>query len=526
MYSYKQVFFSCLSGCLTVAAIATTASARPTVDALHVVVNSNQDTIAADDRITLREAIALVNGQRKREDLTPQEQKQVTRPILAKDTYNGQSRSLIEFNLPKGQTLIQLKQVLPPLLKDGLTIDGAVVDGLVQSATLKVPQVAIVPALDADVRRGLTILAHGVTVRGLSFAGFHGLEPDRLPIIPADIVIGHRPGESASDHAWSEDITPKDVVIEDNWLGTVPSSAISDQTIKLPRSSFGVYAFYSENAVIQRNQIQNHTASGIITGVTAKGMVIRSNTIANNGQQGMADGIRLEGEIGNLKVSQNKIQGNAGSGIYLFNPTGAVTIEGNQISENGKRLAAPAIFISGNGHQVEANQIISQNGPAIVIGADPKSWQNQLRNNQFVNISGMAIDLISRHYIQSSDRTNGDGPNLPIREYPSRRHIANGGIDTPTWLSPEFFQSSVDGSIELVGQAQPHGTVEIYTNATASGLIENHLLPLAKLKADEKGQFKIKFEQLQVGEQLRAVTSSDDYGTSEFSETTVIRRRP
>jgi Right handed beta helix region len=511
MYSYKQVFFSFLSGGLTVAAIATTASAAP--EALRVVVNSNQDTVAADDRITLREAIALVNGQHKREDLTQKEQKQVTRPIMAAETYKGQSRSLIEFDLPPGQTLIQLTQVLPPLLKDGLTIRG---QGTV-------PQIAIVPAPKADVARGLTVLAHGVTVRGLSLAGFSSA--DRYPIASADIVVGHRPGESKRDRAWAEDITPKDVVIEDNWLGVVPST-VEVGNIAIPRSSFGIYAFFSEGAIIQRNQIQNHSASGIITGVTAKDMLITGNLVTNNGLQGMPDGIRLEGNVENLKVFQNKIQENAGSGVYLFNPTGAAAIVGNLFLQNGQRMEHPAIFLTGNGHRVEGNQIISQNGPGIVVAADPKSWQNQLRNNQFANLKGLAIDLISRHYIQSSDRLNGDGPNRPLREYPSQLHIANGGMDAPEWISPEFFQSSVDGSVELVGKARPNAEVEIYTNAIESGLVENQMRPLAKLKADAEGKFRIKFEQLNGGEQIRAIATDADYGTSEFSDPTVIRQKP
>jgi parallel beta-helix repeat protein len=513
MYSSKQVFFSFLSGSLTVAAIATTASARPSIEALRVVVNSNQDTVAADEVVTLREAIALVNGESKREDLTAKEQKQITRPIMAAETYKGQSRSLIEFDLPPGQTLIQLTQVLPPLLKDGLTIRGLGT----------VPQIAIVPAPKADVVRGLTILAHGVTVRGLSLAGFSSA--DRHPIASADIVIGHRPGESQSNRAWAEDITPKDVVIEDNWLGVVPSKVVVEN-IEIPRSSFGIYAFFSEGAIIQRNQIQNHSASGIITGVTAKDMLITGNMVANNGLQGMADGIRLEGNVENLKVIENKIQENAGSGIYLFNPTGAVAIVGNLFLQNGQRTEHPAIFLTGNEHRVESNQIISQNGPGIVVAADPKSWQNQLRNNQFANLKGLAIDLISRHYIQSSNRLNGDGPNRPLREYPSQLHIANGGMDAPVWISREFFQSPLDESVELVGKARPNAEVELYTNAIESGFVENQMRPLAKLKADAQGKFWIKFDQLNVGEEIRAIATDADYGTSEFSDPVVIRQKP
>jgi hypothetical protein len=520
--------FSLLTTTMMSGAIGSIAQAKNpprSLEALHIVVNSNDDRVTADDVVTLREAIELLNGQRRREQLTPAEQRQVTRPVLARETDKGQSRSRIEFDLPAEQRLIQLDRELPALLKNGLTITG-MNDRPGQSEKSTVPQIAIVPAPNTNVARGLTIVADGVTIRGLSLAGFNAQEPDRLPIVAGDIVIGHRAGDKLGDRAWRQDITPQDVVIEDNWLGVVPSPIVTDPALKLTPSSFGVYAFFSQNAIVQRNRIENHHASGIITGVVARDMTITQNTIVNNGQQGMADGIRLEGDVANLKVTQNKIQANAGSGIYLFNPQGVVTIAANQISNNGQRFTSPAIFLTGNGHQVESNQITSQNGSGIVIAADPKSWKNQLRNNQFANLQGLAIDLVSRHYVQSSDRINGDGPNRPIREYPSRLHIANGGIDAPTWLSSEFFPSSIDGAIELVGQALPQADVEIYSNATASGLLADNLLPIAKVKADAQGRFRIKFEQLQVGEQLRAIANHDDYGTSEFSDIALVRAKP
>jgi hypothetical protein len=99
-------------------------------------------------------------------------------------------------------------------------------------------------------------------------------------------------------------------------------------------------------------------------------------------------------------------------------------------------------------------------------------------------------------------------------------------MDAPEWISREFFQSFVDGSVELVGKARPNAEVEIYTNAIESGLVANQMRPLAKLKADGQGKFRIKFEQLNVGEQLRAIATHADYGTSEFSDPTVVRQKP
>jgi hypothetical protein len=87
-----------------------------------VVVNSNSDgNIQADEQLTLREAIALVNGTLTVEQLSTGEK------ALVQPQSGGGSR--IEFNLPTGATTIQLQQQLPDLSSPGLVIDGSTQPG-------------------------------------------------------------------------------------------------------------------------------------------------------------------------------------------------------------------------------------------------------------------------------------------------------------------------------------------------------------------------------------------------------------
>jgi hypothetical protein len=108
---------------------------------LRVVVNSDQDTIQADDGITLREAIALVNGTLSADRLSASERSQVS----------SGDRPQINFSLPEGRTTIRLNNVLPDLAAPGLTIDGTTQTGyseqrIINEAPITVPVVSLTPA--------------------------------------------------------------------------------------------------------------------------------------------------------------------------------------------------------------------------------------------------------------------------------------------------------------------------------------------------------------------------------------------
>ncbi|MTJ48260.1 hypothetical protein [Dolichospermum sp. UHCC 0259] len=164
-------------------ALAQTSSAGP-----KILVNSNQDgEIKADEFLTLREAISLINGSLKVEQLSNIEKAQIT-PSQA---------SQISFNLPPNQTTIYLQEVLPPLSTPGLIIDGTTQPGYnsKKSPTVEInipqPVVSLTPAENAEVFRGFTVTADNVTIRGLSIYGFNSSHRATESTPPADIFIAN-----------------------------------------------------------------------------------------------------------------------------------------------------------------------------------------------------------------------------------------------------------------------------------------------------------------------------------------------
>src|SRR4028119_1555615 len=370
-----------------------------------VVVNSNQDgSVQPDSALTLREAIEIVNGQLNVDRLSDAE-KALVKPL------SGDTPSRIEFNLPSGQTTIRLTEILPPLASPGLVVDGTTQPGYeaTRSATaeiaIPIPVVVITPESDREILRGLTIVSDRITVRGLSLYGF-GERPQvpTLSVHPADILIAPQRSELETEQKGqggqggqggisdtpaspaSQSPVPKDVVIEQNWLGIPPDERMPDRP-----SAFGVSVANSLGTTIRRNRIANHEGSGIITSVQAKNMQVIENIIVGNGIAGMPDAIRLEGVIDNSQINGNLICGNDGSGVYLFKPEGAVQIRDNQITFNGRRLRRAAVYLMGDGNQVINNQIAYQTGPGVVVTSYPKSDRNIIEGNRFAGLEGLSI---------------------------------------------------------------------------------------------------------------------------------------
>ena len=502
---------------LSLFAVPTKATAQATNHV--VVVNSNQDgVIQPDEALTLREAIEIVNGQLSIEQLSEAERAQVE-PSQA----NAPSR--IEFNLPPEQTTIRLKEMLPPLASPGLVVDGTTQAGYdaTRSATaeiaIPIPVVVITPAPDQEILRGLTIVADRITVRGLSLYGFGDrVQGPTLSTPPADIFIAHRlpPPDTSQqqppndDFPFSErDVPPKDVVIEQNWLGIPPDERMPETT-----SAFGVSVFNSLGTTIRRNRIANHQGSAIITSVQARNLLIAENIIVGNGIAGMPDAIRLEGVINDSQITGNLICGNDGSGVYLFKPEGAVQIRDNQISFNGRRLRRAAVYLMGDSNQVIDNQIRYQSGPGVVVTSYPKSSGNIIEGNRFEGLEGLSIDLNTQQNVDPIHFQRGDGPN-PQRNSPNRRQeTGNAAINAPQFLSSEFFV--LGSEVKLFGKADPGSTVEIYrvreNTAIAYGPLSE---PLTSVTTDEQGQFSITLNNLQPGEKVSAIATHPEYGTSE-----------
>ncbi|WP_226883600.1 OmpA family protein [Allocoleopsis franciscana] len=508
------------------------ATAQPT-NSVSVVVNSNQDgLIQPDNRLTLREAIAIVNGQLSLEQLSQAEKAQV-RPL------DANTASRIEFNLPPDQTTIYLQSLLPSLASPGLVVDGTTQPGYdpTRSATaeieIPIPVVALAPAPNQEVLRGLTIVADNITVRGLSLYGFGKWGGATLNTPPGDIVIERSPAfpdvtlqpptssldlrSPKPNSKPSESQPPKNVAIELNWLGIPPNGQMPSQL-----SAFGLYVFNSLGTTIRRNRIANHQGSGIITGAQAENMLVTENIIVGNGLAGMPDAIRLEGQIDQSQITGNLICGNDGSGVYLFKPKGAVQIRNNQITSNGRRLRQAAVYLMGNNHQVMDNQISYQSGPGVVVTAYPQndvqqnrsSSRNIIENNRFAQLEGLSIDLNTQQNVNPIHFQRGDGPN-PLRNSPNRREeTGNAAINAPQFLSSEFFVLGTE--VKLFGKADPGSTVEVYRVRENTTIPYGPLSePLTSVATDEQGDFSVTVDNLQPGDKVSAIATHPQYGTSE-----------
>ena len=514
----------------------------PNVETLHatslrgngvrVVVNSNEDgAIKADNALTLREAIEIVNGTLLVNKLSNAE-RSLVETLQCNVSTDNQCSPRIEFNLPQGQTTIALRSILPPLAASGLVIDGATQPGYdpnksaTAEITIPIPIVEITPADNREIFRGLTVVADNITIRGLSLYGFTSKHRATETTPPADIFISNvvYPEDLSPDSSPKEfkSSPPKNVVIENNWLGITTEEKMPDTT-----SAFGVSVFNAVGTKIIRNRIAHHDGSAIITGARAENMQAQKNIIVGNGIAGMPDAIRLDGAIDKSEITSNLICANDGSGIFLFKPEGSVKIQDNQIKFNGRRLRRAAVYLMGNNHQVVKNQITNQPGSGVTVTSFPKSRGNLIRDNSFTNIEGLSIDLNARHNAGVRDFQRGDGPNPPRNSSNRRLDTANAAINAPEFLSPEFM--ILDGKVYLDGKADPGTEVDIYrVTPNSKQSVDSYpaYSPLkeviAKVKTNDKGRFGATLDNLQPGDMVSAIATSAKYGTSEPAADAVI----
>lgn len=493
-----------------------------------LIVNSPEDTVLPDDHLTLREAIELVNGDLSYDRLSDVEKRQIPSPQRLQE--QDSTRPLrIGFHLPVGHTIIALQQALPDLTQ-AVTIDGTTQPGynpqqilFAQNDQIRQPIVAITPAPGIEILRGLTLTADNITIRGLSLYGFtsqHGLT-ESTP--PADLFISHVapppdirqqpiPASDAPFHR--KDIPPKNILIENNWLGIRP-----DRSFPSVASAFGVSLFNSQGAIVRNNWIANHDGSAIITSVNATNTQIISNLITSNGLAGMPDAIRLEGNVDRIEIEHNHICGNDGSGVYLFKPNGAVTIAENSIVYNSRRLRRAAIYLMGNHHRVTDNTIAHQTAAGVVVAAAPPSLGNQIAHNRFSHLEGLSIDLNSNHNTDVSDYQQGDGLNPPRNSPNRRQETGNAAINTPTF-DTRYVPLSDREAVTISGQADPGSTIELYrvSEPLRVGAIDAGPLdqPLLTVPSQADGHFSATLpDNLSPGTQLSAIAHHPQYGTSE-----------
>jgi outer membrane protein OmpA-like peptidoglycan-associated protein len=499
-------------------AIAQTTS--PNQKKYQIIVNSDRDgEIQSDRELTLREALEISNGSLKLDRLSDAERAQV-KPINAKG-------SQISFNLPSDRTTIRLRKALPAISSQDLVIDGTTQTGydaqtsFAQELAIPQPIVAIAPADGVEIFRGLTIVADGVTIRGLSIYGFNAIESVPTTTPSADIFISHKspPPDIIEQQQpakfspfYDSNHPPQGVTLEANWLGIPPTGEMPKRT-----SSFGVYLFNSTDTIIRHNRIAYHEGSGLITSVRATGTQIIENAITSNGFDGMPHGIHLEGEIANLKIKGNTLCANDGSGVYLFKPNGAIAIEDNRILFNDRSTNYAAIYLMGNDHQVTNNQISNQRGSGVAIAAFPKSDRNLIRKNTFTALKGLSIDLIAQRHVSDRDFVTGDGINLQRDSNFRRVDTANGAINAPIFLATAF-PMFTNNQVNIDGTADPDTEIDIYrVNDKINPNLPYGTLSeyLTTVKTDAKGKFGASLKNLKVGDTISAIATDPNYGTSE-----------
>ena len=513
-------------------------AAMPTIAAplepLRVVVNSNQDTVARDNVITLREAIALINGDLKLTDLTEAERRQVSRPVTSNEQYKNGPVSRIEFQLAPDQTTIRLQQPLPAIVKSGVVIDGRNTGNVANSipgfnvtattdesdAATGNPTIALTAENGKEVARGLTISANGVTVKNLAIAGFTARHLSTATEPPADIFITATQNQDVRRETLETDLVPQDITIVNNWLGRLPQGKPE------MRSAFGVSIFNGNAVTVKGNTIADHDGSGIITSIQAQKFKIQGNTIEKNGFAGMPDALRIEGDIAGGEIFDNTIQNNAGSALYLFNPKGSVKVYQNNILNNSQRFTRAAIFVIGQQHQIFNNRIAKQSGAGVVVAAYPASYGNQIRNNQFTDVKGLPIDLVSQTNTNPNDYQNGDGTNIKTDSRERGERSGNAGINSPTLVSNEFFLSPIDRTVEFSGTTLPNADVDIYKipadcDLTASSM--NSAVKIGSARSDAQDKFSVILKDLKPGDRLAATVSTPNFGTSEMTRPVVIR---
>lgn len=481
---------------------------------LEIQVNSAEDgDIKADNKLTLREAIALANNQLSTEKLSASERTEV-------QVLKPGSSPKITFDLPAESRTIYLQKVLPDIEAPGLLVDGTS-----QPEYRGYPLIAIAADKLAEIPRGLTLVADGITVKGLSIYGFDTENTFTAQSPNGNIVISHRlpPPDTAeqtlpADYLpfYLSDVPPKNIVVTDNWLGIN-----LDGNVPAKPSGFGVYVFNSLGTKIERNIISAHRGSGIITSVRAEKLNINNNKIENNAFSGMSDAIRLEGFVYGTKIAENVIANNGGSGIYLFKAEGSVDISRNYLKNNGKRVKKAAIYLSGNNHKVSQNTIVNQPAAGIAIASYPRSKGNMIRSNRFFNLGGLSIDLNTQDNVGVADWQRGDGAN-PDRNSRNRRlDTANGAVNAPKFLAKEFY--ILDGKVNLDGLADPNTAIEVYLTQ-GDRLDYNPLFKLLKVvKANKEGKFSLTLDNLKPGDRLSAVAIDPEYGTSEPTLDVVVR---
>jgi uncharacterized repeat protein (TIGR01451 family) len=415
------------------------------------------------------------------------------------DVNAGGTGHTIAFAIPgPGPHVIAPASALPPIQRDGTTIDGCTQPG---SDCGGLP-LSLQVRLDGQ---GFSLTGFGVTIRGFSFTGANAavslnrVARDGVFQLPDDVTIEHNyvglaPDGSAAGKTLSFQLQPGNrsltnplerLRIVGNVIGSNAGTAINATA-----QAFSVGRPLTQGRISGNiigldptgTQPRPNGGDGIAVDISSD-MRIVGNIVANNTGVGIRHRGRTQTVPGSdptldpgLLIQGNVVEGNAGGGIALApddpiivpasaDPySGPVNLLGNTIRNNGvagvtvtaaAETLRPNLRIGGTAPG-EANTISGNDGPGVAVGPDTSdtSIAVTVRGNAIFANSGPAIDLASDGPTDNADplvaRT---GPNLLVN-HPVIDSIAHGSV-------------IINGT--YAGAANATYTLDFYKSETADG---------------------------------------------------------
>ncbi|MBT8110118.1 MAG: right-handed parallel beta-helix repeat-containing protein [Gammaproteobacteria bacterium] len=298
---------------------------------------------------------------------------------------------MIAFNVPSGGltggvAVITLASALPPLTRNGITIDGTTqtsnqgntnpsilgaggtvgVDGLFLSQVAG-PEVEI--RAGATIANGLHIQANNVVVRGLAILGFGAangeaaIRVENLSALIENNVLGSTaiafsdPGVALRNYAGVESVGGSSGTIQNNVIGfghrgVFLTTGSSGWTISGNEIRDNDLASTDGDGIAIADSSSNTIVGNLITGSSSQGLVVTNssssnfvnNTVIGNGvgsttAVGQSAGITMRSTATSTTIDRNIIQSNYGAGIQVNDGATGTTITRNSFADNGTILA-------------------------------------------------------------------------------------------------------------------------------------------------------------------------------------------
>jgi hypothetical protein len=404
-----------------VSLLAASAVLGGTVHAATVTVTGGGDGVAVDGAVTLREALASINGGAD-----------VNADVAAAGAYGTDDR--IEFAIPgAGVHTIQPGTPLPPLAVP-MTIDGTTQPGASPNTQTASDDAVLLIEIDGTAAGsgsvGLTVpaAAGGSVIRGLVInrfvfdpmtGGGHGVV---LSSAMGCVVAGNRIGTDAAGTAGPGNGGDGVRLTLEATGNTIGGAAPADRNL---------IAGNGRDGVSLRADSSTNLILGNFLGVDATGTAALPNLdgvfIAGTGTLGNEIGGALAGE-------GNVISGNIGSGVFIAQGASSNRIRGNLVGTDATgQLAVPnrgdGVLISDSGAATCDANTIGGTGPGsgnviafnddngVEVSGSLDNRQNTIRGNRIFANGLLGIDL-GDDGVTANDPGDADTGHNDLQNYP------------------------------------------------------------------------------------------------------------